>query len=114
MIVIRNLDPAHKPTPYPRFSQLRTKAKDIILDATNARLVGLNTGGRDRESSGGGVATSTVWQVVLTLTEVASISEARVMAVSHLDKWLQSPALSRDALALKTAITMALERYHIL
>ncbi len=83
---------------------------DMILDAIKARLVGLNTGGRDRESSGGGVVTSTVWQVVLALTEVAPISQARVIAASHLDKWLQSPALSRDALSLKSAIIMALER----
>ncbi len=80
------------------------------MDAIKARLVGLNAGGRDRESSGGGIATNTVWQVVLALTEMVPIPEARVIAANHLDKWLQSPALSKDALSLKKAIIVALER----
>ncbi len=85
----------------------------MILNSIKARLEGLNAGGRDRESSGGGVAaatTSTVWQVVLALAEMAPMPQARVIAASHLDKWLQSPGLSKDALSLKRAIIAALER----
>jgi hypothetical protein len=86
------------PQVWPRYSERNAEpARELVLAIVRERL------------EAAAAQYQSMWPVIATLVETAGLPQCRLLAAEHLQRWLETPAQSRNARTLLAALAKAVD-----